>query len=123
MDGADFLLDAGSVFGQAAGDVKELAGNDVSDSAEDDEGDDAGDCDCEHTRDAAGFEAADCGGQQKGQGESEGEGDEKRAKNRMRTVTASTRRGPTLEDSAVRVRDIGPRRARMDGVACPGKNT
>jgi hypothetical protein len=80
MDGADFLLDAGSVFGQAAGDVKELAGNDVSDSAEDDEGDDAGDCDCEHTRDAAGFEAADCGGQQKGQGESEGEGDEKLAR-------------------------------------------
>jgi hypothetical protein len=79
MDGADFLLDAGPVFGKAAGDVEELTGDDVSDSTEDREGENAGDCDCEHARDAAGFEAADGGCQQKGQGEGEGEGDEKLA--------------------------------------------
>jgi len=32
-----------------------------------------------------------------------------RAKNRMRTVTASTRKGPTLENSLLRAWDIQPR--------------
>ena len=73
------MLNAGSVGGQAAGDIEELTGDDVSDSADEDKDDDAGEGNGNDARDAAGFEAADGGGQQKGQGEGEGEGDEELA--------------------------------------------
>jgi len=79
MDGGDFILDVGPIFGKAAGDVEELAGDDVSDCADDGEGEDACNCDCEDARDAAGLKAADGGGQQKREREGEGEGDEKLA--------------------------------------------
>jgi hypothetical protein len=79
MDGGEFELDAGPVFGKAAGYVEQLAGDDVSHSTDDREGEDAGDGDCKDARDAAGLEAADGGRQHKREREGEGKGDEKLA--------------------------------------------
>src|SRR6266478_8180612 len=43
-----------------------------------------------------------------------------RAKYRIRTVTASTRKGPTRENSVLRGCDMGSR-VLIGGVACPGQ--
>jgi len=79
VNGRHLLLDADAVGGKAAGYVEELASDYISDGADDGEGEDAGDSDCEDSGNAADFETADGGGEQKCERERKGERDEKLA--------------------------------------------
>ncbi len=114
VDGGHLLLNAEPIGRQIAGDVKELAGDDVSDSADDDEGEDAGDGTARTRGTRRASRRLTAGVNRKASVRAKARGMRRsRAKKRVRTVSASTRKGVTRENSLVRACDMRPHGAVM----------